>query len=53
MRLLLQTKKDVGWDLDMDSACDAFSFSMDTMLALFCCLFVYLNVALQLPPVYL
>ena len=49
----------IEWYLDMDWACDAFSFSMDTMLKLSRCLllalsrchFVYPNVALQLPSV--
>ena len=43
--------KDMRWYLDVDCACDAFSFSMDAMLALSCCLFVSLDVALQLPSV--
>ena len=55
----MENNKDIGWYLDVDYACDAFSFFMDAMLALSCCfllalsccLFVYLNVALQLPSV--
>ena len=50
----MENNKDIGWYLDVDCACDAFSFSMDAMLALSCCLllalscclFVYLNVHL-------
>ena len=45
----MESSKDIGWYLDMD--CDAFSFCMDTMLALSCCLFLCLNVALQLQSV--
>ena len=55
----MENNKDIGWCLDMNSACDVFSFSKDTMMALSCCLllaiscclFVYLNVALRLPSV--
>ena len=38
--------KNIEWNLDMDSACDAFSLSMNAILALSRCLLVYLNVAL-------
>ena len=44
----MESNKDMGWYLDVDCACDAFSFSMIAMLALSCCLFMYLNVALRL-----
>ena len=37
--------------LDMDCANNTFSFSMDMMLALSCCLFVYLSVTLRVPSV--
>ena len=55
----MENNKDIWWYLDMDCACDAFSFSIDMMLALSyclllalsCCLLVYLNVTLQLPSV--
>ena len=49
--ILMENSKGIGWYLNMDCACDAFSFSMDAMYALSCCLFVYLNVTLQLPTV--
>ena len=47
----MENNKDIGWYLDVDCAGDVFSFSMDAMLALSCCLllatccclFVYLN----------
>ena len=45
----MENNKNIGWYLDIDYVYVAFSFSMDTMLVLSCCLFVYLNVALQLP----
>ena len=47
----MENNKDIGWYLDVDCASDAFSFSMDAMLALSYCLFAYLNVTLQLPSV--
>ena len=34
----MEDSKDIGWYLDVDCACDAFSFSMNAMLALSCCL---------------
>ena len=47
----MEKNKGIGLYLDINCACDAFPFSMDTMLALSCCLFVYFNIALQLPSV--
>ena len=34
----MENSKDIGWYLDMDCACGAFSLSVDTVLALSCCL---------------
>ena len=49
VEFLMESNKDIGWYLDVDCVRDAFSFSIDMIVALSCCLFVYLNVILQLP----
>ena len=46
--ILVEGNKRVGGYLDMDCAYCASPLSMDAVLALFSCLFIYLNVALWL-----
>ena len=43
----MEDSKDIGWYLDVDCTFDAFSSSMDAMLALFV-VYCFLNVDLQL-----
>ena len=48
----MEKNKDIGWYLNVDCACDALSFFMDTMLALSCCFLlalscVYLSISMS------
>ena len=39
----MENNKGIGWYLVMDCPCDKFSFTMDTMLTLSCCLLLGLS----------